>query len=196
MSACSPPDSTMGMRFRPQTACRNKRTPLNSTTFAPRGWPAIAWHLEFLRSPERSGGLYELSAGGLDLQGPRAEDEVYYVGSGRATITAGDEERPAIDGSVVFGGAHFTHKAVHIYERVQEYVRDTGLDRGWEQSLGSSVTTFVANHPQRPFRRRFGREGLLCALPLFVSFGCPFYFLRHFPPRLRPTRSRITMIVA
>ena len=41
-------------------------------------------YLEFLRVPALSTGLYVLPTGGTDPQKPHAEDEVYYVISGRA----------------------------------------------------------------------------------------------------------------
>ncbi len=75
-------------------------------------------YLEFLRSPDLSVGLYELSAGGVDPQGPHTEDEVYYVVSGRATITVGDEDRPVGPGSVVFVEAGVVHRFHAIEERL------------------------------------------------------------------------------
>ena len=67
-------------------------------------------YLEFLRSPDLSVGLYELPAGGVDPQNPHDEDEVYYVVSGRATITVGDEERSVGPGSVVFVASSVVHR--------------------------------------------------------------------------------------
>jgi hypothetical protein len=45
--------------------------------------------LEFLRVPSMSMGLYRLKVGQVDQQVPHAEDEVYYVISGRASFRAG-----------------------------------------------------------------------------------------------------------
>lgn len=73
-------------------------------------------YLEFLRSPDLSIGLYELPAGGIDPQGPHAEDEAYYVIAGRATITVGDEERQVGPGSVVFVAAGVVHRFHDIEE--------------------------------------------------------------------------------
>jgi mannose-6-phosphate isomerase-like protein (cupin superfamily) len=74
-----------------------------------------AW-LEFLRSEALSMGVYALSAGAADPQGPHAEDEVYYVVSGRAMLRVGDEDHPAAAGAILFVGAH----AVHRFHRIEE----------------------------------------------------------------------------
>jgi len=55
---------------------------------------------EFLRVPDLSAGLYVLDAGATDPQQPHREDELYYVVSGSATITVGDEERAVAPGSL------------------------------------------------------------------------------------------------
>lgn len=73
-------------------------------------------YLDFLRSVDLSVGLYELPAGGTDPQGPHTEDEVYYVISGRATITVGEEERAVGPGSVVFVAAGLVHRFHDIRE--------------------------------------------------------------------------------
>ncbi len=73
-------------------------------------------YLEFLRVPALSVGLYELSAGGEDLQKPHAEDEVYYVLSGRATIRVADDDRPVEAGAVVYVPAHVPHRFHTIKE--------------------------------------------------------------------------------
>ena len=65
---------------------------------------------EFIRTHDLSVGLYELPAGGVDPQGPHTEDEVYYVISGRATITVGAEEQPVGSGSVIFVAADVVHR--------------------------------------------------------------------------------------
>ncbi len=73
-------------------------------------------YLDFVRSGDLSVGLYELPAGGVDPQGPHTEDEVYYVVSGRAWITVGDEERAVGPGSVVFVDAG----AIHRFHDIEE----------------------------------------------------------------------------
>lgn len=73
-------------------------------------------YLDVVRSGDLSVGLYELPAGGIDPQGPHTEDEVYYVVSGRACITVGDEERAVRPGSVVFVEAGVIHRFHDIAE--------------------------------------------------------------------------------
>lgn len=65
---------------------------------------------EFLRQPSLSMGVYVLPAGGVDLQSPHTEDEVYYVASGRALIRVGDEDRSVGPGSIVFVAANVEHR--------------------------------------------------------------------------------------
>ena len=73
-------------------------------------------YLEFLRVPSMSLGLYTLPAGGDDPQQPHAEDEVYYVVSGRAMIRVDDEDRPVEPGSIVFVAARAEHRFHAIAE--------------------------------------------------------------------------------
>jgi mannose-6-phosphate isomerase-like protein (cupin superfamily) len=73
-------------------------------------------YLEFLRVPALSIGVYHLRAGEPDLQRPHAEDEVYYVLSGRAGFVAGGERREAGPGDVLFVGKHVHHRFVEIAE--------------------------------------------------------------------------------
>jgi len=74
---------------------------------------------EFLRVPDLSAGLYVLDAGATDPQQPHREDELYYVVSGSATITVGDEERAVATGSLVFVGAGVAHRFHDITERLE-----------------------------------------------------------------------------
>ena len=67
-------------------------------------------YLEFQRTPDLSVGLYVLPAGGVDHQQPHAEDEVYWVASGRGRVTVDGEERPVGPGSVVFVAAGVEHR--------------------------------------------------------------------------------------
>jgi quercetin dioxygenase-like cupin family protein len=76
-------------------------------------------YLEFLRVPALSCGLYALPAGGADPQKPHSEDEVYYVVSGRAQLTVGDEVRPVQAGSIVYVKAHAPHRFHDITEDMQ-----------------------------------------------------------------------------
>jgi mannose-6-phosphate isomerase-like protein (cupin superfamily) len=74
---------------------------------------------EFLRVPDLSAGLYVLEAGATDPQSPHDEDELYYVVSGRGSITVGDETRPVRGGSLVFVAARVPHRFHDIDERLQ-----------------------------------------------------------------------------
>jgi mannose-6-phosphate isomerase-like protein (cupin superfamily) len=73
-------------------------------------------YLEFLRVPDLSAGLYAIPAGGEDPQSPHAEDELYYVSAGRATIRVGDEDRAVAPGSLVFVAARVPHRFHSIEE--------------------------------------------------------------------------------
>jgi len=44
-------------------------------------------YLEFLAVPAMSLGIYSLPAGGVDTQQPHTEDEIYYIVSGRCTMS-------------------------------------------------------------------------------------------------------------
>jgi quercetin dioxygenase-like cupin family protein len=67
-------------------------------------------YLEFLRVPSLSMGLYMLPAGGTDPQSPHTEDEVYYIVSGEAVISVGDEEHEVRPGSIVCVAANVPHR--------------------------------------------------------------------------------------
>jgi quercetin dioxygenase-like cupin family protein len=73
-------------------------------------------YLEFLRVPDLSAGLYRLPEGGIDLQQPHTEDEVYYVVSGRGQVRVGGEERRVMSGSVVYVAKTVEHKFHSIEE--------------------------------------------------------------------------------
>ncbi|MDX6547554.1 MAG: hypothetical protein QOG33_1104 [Gaiellales bacterium] len=85
---------------------------------------------EFLRVPSMSVGLYVLEAGAEDPQTPHAEDEVYYVVSGRGAICVGDENHPVAAGSVVFVGKHVPHRFHSITERLQLLVAFAPAETG------------------------------------------------------------------
>jgi mannose-6-phosphate isomerase-like protein (cupin superfamily) len=74
---------------------------------------------EFLRRPSMSLGLYVLEAGADDPQTPHAEDEVYYVISGRATVRVDGRDSAVSPGSVVFVGARVDHRFHSISERLE-----------------------------------------------------------------------------
>lgn len=74
---------------------------------------------EFLRVPDLSAGLYVLEAGATDPQSPHTEDELYYVVSGRASITVGEETRSVVAGSLVFVAATVPHRFHDIVESLR-----------------------------------------------------------------------------
>ena len=73
---------------------------------------------EFLSVPDLSAGLYVLEVGARDPQSPHTEDELYYVVSGRGSITVDDERRDVMAGSLVFVAAHVPHHFRDITERL------------------------------------------------------------------------------
>ncbi|HEV2713998.1 MAG TPA: cupin domain-containing protein [Terriglobales bacterium] len=75
-------------------------------------------YLEFLRVPALSAGLYVLPAGGIDLQTPHEEDEMYYVIRGRARMKVGSEDQEVSSGSIIFVGAGVEHRFVDIAEEL------------------------------------------------------------------------------
>jgi mannose-6-phosphate isomerase-like protein (cupin superfamily) len=79
-------------------------------------------YLEFLTVPDLSVGLYVLAIGQPDLQRPHTEDEVYYVVSGRAKVTVGDDVRDVIAGSTVFVATGVPHRFHDITEDLTLFV--------------------------------------------------------------------------
>ena len=73
-------------------------------------------YLQFLSAGSLSVSVYALPAGGDSPQQPHAEDDVYYVVAGRATLRVGAEDRPVAPGSVVFVGAGIEHRFHTITE--------------------------------------------------------------------------------
>ncbi len=71
---------------------------------------------EFLRVPSLSCGIYYLSAGAPDLQGPHDEDEVYYVVRGRGRVRIGDSDRVVRPGSILYVQATSEHSFFEIEE--------------------------------------------------------------------------------
>ena len=65
-------------------------------------------------------GLYVLEAGAdRSRRRPHAEDEVYYVISGRATVRVDGRDSPVGPGSVVFVGRRVDHRFHSITERLE-----------------------------------------------------------------------------
>jgi mannose-6-phosphate isomerase-like protein (cupin superfamily) len=79
-------------------------------------------YLQFLRERSMSLGLYALDAGAYDRQQPHRQDEVYFVVSGRASVTVGSETTVVSRGSVVFVPAATPHKFHHISEDLRVLV--------------------------------------------------------------------------
>ncbi|MFI6003708.1 cupin domain-containing protein [Streptomyces sp. NPDC051366] len=79
-------------------------------------------YLQFLRERNMSVGLYALDAGQSDPQQPHHQDEVYFVVSGRASITVGEETTTVARGSVVYVPAGVVHKFHHITEDLRVLV--------------------------------------------------------------------------
>ncbi|MFF2651631.1 cupin domain-containing protein [Streptomyces sp. NPDC058045] len=79
-------------------------------------------YLQFLRERNMSVGLYALDAGATDPQQPHQQDEVYFVVSGRASVTVGDETTQVARGSVVYVPAGVMHRFHHISEDLRVLV--------------------------------------------------------------------------
>lgn len=79
-------------------------------------------YLEFLRVPSMSVGVYALAAGSTDPQQPHAEDELYVVTAGHATVWAGGLSRRVGPGSVVYVPAEMPHHFTDITEDLQVVV--------------------------------------------------------------------------
>lgn len=73
-------------------------------------------YLEFLRTPSLSMGIYTLPAGSSDLQEPHAEDEVYYVTRGQASMRVGSDHRQISAGNIIFVAANVDHCFYDITE--------------------------------------------------------------------------------
>jgi mannose-6-phosphate isomerase-like protein (cupin superfamily) len=79
-------------------------------------------YLQFLKERNMSVGLYALDAGQSDPQQPHRQDEVYFVVSGRAAITVGEETTTVARGSVVYVPAVVPHRFHHISEDLKVLV--------------------------------------------------------------------------
>ena len=67
-----------------------------------------------LNSDDLSLGTYSIPAGGLDDQTPHAEDEIYVVRAGRATLVTDSGTAPVGPGSVIFVPAGETHRFTEV----------------------------------------------------------------------------------
>lgn len=75
-------------------------------------------YMQFINQGSLSLGLYVLPADGTDLQTPHAEDEVYYVVSGRAMVNVDGETRPVQPGSMIFVAKDVEHRFFDIEEEL------------------------------------------------------------------------------
>ena len=73
-------------------------------------------YVEHLRVPALSVGTYSIPAGAVDDQSPHAEDEIYYVTSGRGSFTAGGRTVAAVPGMTLFVPAGEDHRFHDITE--------------------------------------------------------------------------------
>ncbi|MGP7997470.1 MAG: cupin domain-containing protein [Streptosporangiaceae bacterium] len=72
--------------------------------------------VEHLRVADLSVGTYCIPAGGLDDQSPHAEDEVYVVTAGQATIVTPSNSAKVGPGSVIFVPAGEEHRFARVTE--------------------------------------------------------------------------------
>lgn len=79
-------------------------------------------YLQFLRERNMSVGLYALDRGTPDPQSPHQQDEVYFVVSGRASLTVGEETTHVARGSVVYVPAGVPHRFHQITEDLRVMV--------------------------------------------------------------------------
>jgi mannose-6-phosphate isomerase-like protein (cupin superfamily) len=79
-------------------------------------------YVDFLASSKLSVGLGIWPTGSTDRQKPHREDEVYYVISGRGSISVADKDRPVKPGSLVFVAAGVEHRFHDIDEELRVLV--------------------------------------------------------------------------
>ncbi len=79
-------------------------------------------YLDFLSSDRLSVGYAIWPAGVSDRQQPHAEDEVYHVVQGRATIQVAEDEMPVQAGSVIYVAAGVEHHFHSIEEELRVVV--------------------------------------------------------------------------
>lgn len=79
-------------------------------------------YAEFLRVPALSLGLFAVGAGHQDDQSPHAEDEVYVVVAGRATLVVDGSGTEVTAGSVAYVPAGVPHRFEDVTEDLRVYV--------------------------------------------------------------------------
>jgi len=88
---------------------------------APDGGAGCHW-AEQLRVPDLSVGTYSIPRGGSDDQEPHAEDEIYVITAGRATLVAGPASIAVGPGSVVYVPAREEHRFTDLVEDLSALV--------------------------------------------------------------------------
>ena len=83
---------------------------------------APAGYQELLDRGSMSVGLYQLAAGSEDPQSPHAENEIYYILSGRAKLRVADEVVSVNPGDLVFVGRETDHEFFDIQEALATLV--------------------------------------------------------------------------
>lgn len=73
-------------------------------------------YLQFINKTTLSVGLYVLPVGSVDGQSPHAEDEVYYVVSGRGMVEVAGERQSVQSGSIIYVAREVEHRFVDIEE--------------------------------------------------------------------------------
>jgi mannose-6-phosphate isomerase-like protein (cupin superfamily) len=79
-------------------------------------------YAEFFRSPTLSLAVARWPAGSVDDQEPHTEDEVYYVVSGRATLSVAGEDEAVGVGSIAYVAADVEHRFHGIEEDLEVIV--------------------------------------------------------------------------
>jgi len=76
-------------------------------------------YVEFLRTKDLSLGVYRLPSGAGDSQQPHAEEEIYYVASGRARFRAAERDVEVRAGDILFVPAKEPHHFHDIGEDLE-----------------------------------------------------------------------------
>ncbi|WP_424212778.1 cupin domain-containing protein [Streptomyces sp. BI20] len=79
-------------------------------------------YLRFLRERNMSAGLYALPAGATDPQRPQPQDALFFVVSGRASLTVGEETTVVARGGVVHVPGGVPRRFHHITEDLRVMV--------------------------------------------------------------------------
>lgn len=75
-------------------------------------------YLQFLNVDSMHCGVYHLAAGSEDKQSPHADDEVYFVESGKAKFQYGEDETDCVPGTILFVPAKMEHRFHSIEEDI------------------------------------------------------------------------------